>query len=558
MARGRTRTKRSEIEKRDTLNRFYNDLYVDKIRFKLSSQEVSDIRAAVIEVVNKIAVKLGHIDEKFRIRDVILVGSAREGTQITLPEEFDFLFVLDALSQRDLIEIKKICLDRENGVHIKLKDSKLRKKFKDLIKGDELMCTQDDSLFSCKNGLRESFGNGMTETMRTCVNEKASYSTGVLIVVNSSMKLHGPAFNPEFQWRRLNGEILEISVDLCPVIRIAGEFPELLKVENVACETYYKYAKKKNTIMVLPSKKGYSCQSGLCFSMIFTESEMALMEDLSEHHRKCYMLLKYLLNAKQFPSMGKAFVWVDRIVEPETAFFSYILKILVLDHHYIQKCTETKCFASCLERMLHKIINIAYFSRMVLPGLSPRNWLSNPFFKKQNVWSRHGLKLSYRDDLNIKLKFLILQLEFIGEMEEYRYEKCSIQTVRSIDTNILARPLADAILLAVLSVFLCPELGHLSENIFRFLVWKYLKLGKIICHLMNPVDCKNDKCCMPLEERKKVMHNTDSGLTMKSVYFMAAVEISVFAVYIYPNSGHLIGDMSSFLFSKFSDLLKQA
>ena len=555
MARGNTRTKRSEKEKRDTLNRFYNDLYADKIRFKLSSQEVNDIRVAVIERVKKIADILGHIDKKLKIRDVILVGSAREGTQISVPGEYDFLLVLDALSHKDLIEIKKMCIEKENSVHIKIKDDQLKSTFKDLLKGDELICTQDGLLFSRKDGLRESFGKGMTKAMRVCLNEESSYPTGVLRVVHTSMKLHGPAFNPQFEWRRQNGEVIDISVDLCPVIRLAGEFPELLKSENAVCETYYNYAREINSIMILPTKKGYSCQNGLCFSLIFTETEMALMKDLSQHHRKCYILLKYLLNAKQRPSIGKLFDWIDNLVEPETPFFSYILKILVLDHHYVLKCTETSCFSSCLEKILHKIVNITHFARIVLPGIPSRNWLSNPFFKKQNVWSTHGLKLADQD-IQMKLRFLLIELDVIGDTKKYSYDKCFIYTVRGIRTNAFLRPLATGVVIALFSVYVYPEFGHLSESMSHFLVMKYIELGKIILHLMDPIDCKNDKCCMSLTQRKEMMRELDSGLTMDSIYFMAAVEISVFAVYIYPDSGHLIGDMAGFLTRKFVDLWK--
>ena len=187
-----TRTLKSRKEKIETLNRFYNDLLWDKIRFKLDKHEVCDIRKAVIELVKKITVKLEQIDEKFRIRDVVLVGSAKEWTQITVPEEYDFLLVLDALSQQDRIEIDKVCLDKENGAHVKVKDSRIKIKFKDLLKGDELMCTRDDSLFSLKDGLRECFRNGMVTAMRACINEEIAYSTGVLRVVSTSIKLHGP------------------------------------------------------------------------------------------------------------------------------------------------------------------------------------------------------------------------------------------------------------------------------------------------------------------------------------------------------------------------------
>ena len=557
MARGNTRTKRSEKEKRDTLNRFYNDLYADKIRFKLSSQEVNDIRVAVIERVKKIADILGHIDKKLKIRDVILVGSAREGTQISVPGEYDFLLVLDALSHKDLIEIKKMCIEKENSVHIKIKDDQLKSTFKDLLKGDELICTQDGLLFSRKDGLRESFGNGMTKEIRVCLKEESSYPTGVLRVVHTSMKLHGPAFNPQFEWRRQNGEVIDISVDLCPVIRLSGEFPELLTLENVVCETYYNYAREINSIMVLPTKKGYSCQNGLCFTLIFTETELALMDNLSEHHRTCYKLLKYLLNAKQGNSVGNFFDWIESVGEPETPFFSYILKILVLDHHFIQKCTETKCLASCIEKLLHRIISITYNGRMVFPGVPARNWQSNPFFKRHNVWSSRSLRMADRD-LMMKLRLLQFELKFIGDKQEYTYDKCNVHTVRSMNIMyMLATPWIMASTIAVYSVYFCPELGHLSEDLCRFLVWKFVELESILFRLMKPVKCKNNTCCLPLEKQKEVANESTSDITLNGLYCAVAIEMSLLIVYIYPDSGHLIGDMCTFLSRKLSQAWKQ-
>ena len=157
----------------------------------------------------------------------------------------------------------------------------------------------------------------------------------------------------------------------------------------------------------------------------------------------------------------------------------------------------------------------------------------------------------------LKLRLLLLELEVIGDTKQYSYDKCFIYTVRGIRTNMFLKPWTAALLIALISVYITPELGHLSEKMFRILLWKYVTVAKFMLYLEDPIDCKNDKCCMPLKQRRKMMKEIDSGLTLDSIYFMAAVEIGVFAVYLYPDCGHLIGDICRFLCKKFVELWKQ-
>lgn len=91
----------------ETLNKFLTDIY-DKeldLNLKFSNQEINDIREAVEKLVNKLAEKLGEVDSRIKIAEVILLGSAMERSQIVRPCEYDFALTLDILSEPGVVSI---------------------------------------------------------------------------------------------------------------------------------------------------------------------------------------------------------------------------------------------------------------------------------------------------------------------------------------------------------------------------------------------------------------------------------------------------------------------
>ena len=535
----------------ETLNKFLHDLYTDKIHFKLSDIEVIDIREAVVCMVERIAKKIGDIDERLKINEVILVGSAKEGTQIIQPDEYDFLMVLETLSGQGAVSIKRVCPGKDNCVHVTLNNIALKALFGDLLQENEIRSTQDDRPIFRRNGLRQSLHCAISKAVKTVSGKVIDTSTGTLRL-EKSIETHGPAFNPKLMWHRRNGKCFEISIDLCPVIRLSGNFPEIIRLDNVSCQTYYEYVQKMNSIMLLPCKRGVSCERGLCFSVICTEAEMLLMTDLSQHHRKCYKILKYLLNAKERPSLGNLFTWIENRVEPPTALFSYALKILVLDHQYKQKCNDVENLANCVLKLLLDIDTILHKAKVVLPGIPPRNWLSNPFCKSHNIWSSHSLRF-VDSNLEMRMKYLYITLIAISKMQAYKYDTFRVQSVRETDLNKLALPLVTTALVSTVTVYIFPELGHLSEEIFAFLIWKYIDLGRIIWFLLEPIESKNKKQAIENDNED----SSETGFGLPGIYFIIAVEASVFSIFVYPELGHLAEDMTRVLTRKCIDLLKQ-
>ena len=54
-----------------------------------------------------------------------------------------------------------------------------------------------------------------------------------------------------------------------------------------------------------------------------------------------------------------------------------------------------------------------------------------------------------------------------------------------------------------------------------------------------------------------MMKETDSGLTIDGIYLIIAFEIRAVIVYIFPDSGHLLGDMCRFLSRKLIQIWRQ-
>ena len=79
------------------------------------------------------------------------------------------------------------------------------------------------------------------------------------------------------------------------------------------------------------------------------------MENITEHHRRCYKILKYLINGRPSPSIAKKSV-LSMVYYPfydyPTQFYSYALKVLVWNHHYKSKCVENSYLSSCLDEIL--------------------------------------------------------------------------------------------------------------------------------------------------------------------------------------------------------------
>ena len=91
------------------------------------------------------------------------------------------------------------------------------------------------------------------------------------------------------------------------------------------------------------------------FKVTFTETQLLCTTHLSSHHRKCYKLLKYLVNGEPFPRETPTAKIIKPFMGSKTVFHSYRLKTEVWDHQFKQECTEDEDLSSCIYRVIQSI-----------------------------------------------------------------------------------------------------------------------------------------------------------------------------------------------------------
>ena len=386
----------------ETKNRFLNDLYETELDLsnKFSKPEIKDIHAAVKEQLNELAKAIGEKDERLSIREVIPVGSASEGTQIIRPCEFDCILIIGVLSQPGVVEVKveNAHVTGREYVLVKVKDDNVRSMFGDMCcsEYDYVRCSYaiGQSLgrryglnrrawyrqglrgLSCnRRGITDLFYNAVYDATKLCSQSAIQIETGQLRLKPSKPEENGPAFSTKLLWNRATIETqptMEISVDLVPALKLSLEMYE----STAGFEAdQFEHVRDVGSVLLIP-RKHWS------FHVNFTDAELLRTRGLSEHHRKCYKILKFIVNGEPFPLDGNRKKLLKYFQDTHTMFHSYTLKCVVWEHHYLQQCNENDDLSTCISKMLTRIrcilaeglIHPFYRNRYIQ---APR-WYQNP------------------------------------------------------------------------------------------------------------------------------------------------------------------------------------
>ena len=327
---------------------FLNELYDKKLDLnnEFSDQEIKDIRAAVQETVSLLAKTIGEIDPRLKIQEVIPVGSAKEGTQIIRPCEFDYILLLDVLSMPGVVSFESV--DEIEYVYVKLEDDDVKFVFQDCTESNYLRGSH--SLPCFRQGLREVFCSALYQAIRLNSRISIKKSTGKLTARRSKPESNGPAFMIGPIWERETTKkytTMEISVDLCPALKL-DHSPDL----KIGIVPYYYYRldfiESIDSVLLMP-------HIGNLFKVTFTETQLLCTSHLSSHHRTCDKLLKYLVNGEPFPRVTPTATIIKPFLGAKTIFHSYRLKTEVWDHQYIEECTEDEDLSSCIYRVIQSL-----------------------------------------------------------------------------------------------------------------------------------------------------------------------------------------------------------
>lgn len=341
----------------ETLTRFLNELNDKKIELNdnFSEQEIKDIHEAVEQQVNLLAATIGELDSRLIIQDVIPVGSASEGTQIIRPCEYDYILALQALSTPGAVSIEPADPESRNlaFMHVRLESDHAKAVFSNLI--DNNYYIRGSHWLPClKQGLREVFFAAVYQAVKLNSRSSVIKNTGKLKIRHWKPESHGPAFTIRLVWKRRTTEqhrTMEISVDLCPALKLKRDLSKLpmplfyrSMFADVGC------IETNGSVLIMP-------REGMRFKVTYTETELMCTSNLSQHHRKCYKLLKFIVNGEPFPRERRTLpnILLEPFQDANTIYHTHELKTTVWKHHYKEQCTEDQDVAHCVIVMLGTI-----------------------------------------------------------------------------------------------------------------------------------------------------------------------------------------------------------
>jgi hypothetical protein len=126
---------------------------------------------------------------------------------------------------------------------------------------------------------------------------RCSRNSGTL-TVDKHVVNHGPAFMPTFIWESKHNKKMTINIDMTLAIEVNMSRHGNVIAEN---ETFHSQVWEKlirhGKYMLISCNKSTLCIAGFCFRLTFTETEVELVRNLSDHHKECYKLLKYIFNS---------------------------------------------------------------------------------------------------------------------------------------------------------------------------------------------------------------------------------------------------------------------
>ena len=208
----------------DTGTRFLNELFDKEVDIKknFSDQEILDIQTAVHQMMTLLTETIGEIDPRFKLREVIPVGSARERTQIVRPCEYDFILIIDALSKPGAVSLKCGKNDQQY-MTVTPEDNEVRSVYDGCMERRYFKPTDKLS----KSELRKHFRATVFRALKRCSKLSVNRNNGTLTCKPLKPQAHGPADTVLLEWKSKFAENclpMKILVDLVLALKIDWKF----------------------------------------------------------------------------------------------------------------------------------------------------------------------------------------------------------------------------------------------------------------------------------------------------------------------------------------------
>lgn len=297
------------------LEHFLQDLHDVKCPFQLLNQnEIDDLESAIHEMIQVVFQKMFDRDHRLCFPTMLPTGGFYEGAKILNPDEFDFMAIWDAASSDKEFELEKSC----PGCVI------LKPKFE-----DHWLAFVQDGKFLFASNLNDSsvltfskyFDIGIRSEHNESVKEIITRENGNLQLIGTSSRYL------TCSWESPSDIMSDlISIDIMPCIQVPD--CSMVEILHDVPKDLHKYVQKDGCHVV--PKKCTIYSSHFRSQISFSRVELHMVLDMSDHHIKCYKILKY----------------VGHLVSA-LCFDSFVLKNAILHHCFRLKCSEYLSLGSC-------------------------------------------------------------------------------------------------------------------------------------------------------------------------------------------------------------------
>ena len=322
---------------------FFKHTYKTRCKFEEGREEVTHIGDNIQIIVQALLRELGDTNPIFRISKIIPTGSFYENTKVGSPDEFDFMVVLENLSQTGSIELKQGCTPWYPKVKI-LKNTSLYNKYIPSLNFDK----KPNEYLGEPSSLVYDFWKELSSLIsRNPPSVKTSFGT-ISTVPSKTQKLQfeyirspnvpAPADTP------CNGLILMKKILIGVDLMLAIEHPDISSVLSTSgFPQEFRPNLKQNGCHIIAK----SCHTPKhfpnppCWFISFAACELETMKAIDEKHKEAYKILKCLLIGEiNYP--GKCM-----------NLSSYLLKTALMFHvRGENKCINPRHYSSCIDDIL--------------------------------------------------------------------------------------------------------------------------------------------------------------------------------------------------------------
>nr|XP_019923689.2 cyclic GMP-AMP synthase-like [Crassostrea gigas] len=327
---------------------FLQHAYKSKCEFQMevNGTITMDIETGVRKMIEMILQHLKIKSPVFEVANVIPTGSFYEGTKIGAPDEFDFMLTLAKLSGADKISLQPGCSDWYP--YIKLQPGvEFPQKYK------------INNFYEEERKNKDFLGNPRfvaTDFWKEIANINASVNENIPLTYGTMSFVPCNGKKLELQYIQNSTLPQNTDIQIKEEISLVGSLKIgvdlMLAIDHPSLESILKLPGFPKNFKELLYKHGChvipkSCHTDhmahtKCWFVTFSCMERELINNMNEHHKKCYKILKSLISSDI--TMSRKCMNLS----------SYTLKTAFLFHVYGEnECVYSRTLSACICDVLH-------------------------------------------------------------------------------------------------------------------------------------------------------------------------------------------------------------